>query len=119
MTLASCSYFFLRDPVFLLSASSYLANRFLLEELPFFDNYFSDFLLIPCALPPLLFFYQLMGMRRGANYPEFGEVILHLLVWSIFCELIGPLVLGLGVGDTLDVLAYTCGALLSLKNLEP
>ena len=38
---------------------------------------------------------------------------LHLVIWSLYCEAVDPLLLKQGVADPLDVLAYCIGGYLS------
>jgi hypothetical protein len=76
-------------------------------------NHFNDLLLIPCALPPLLWVQRRLGLRDHDRVPSAGELILYLSVWSILFEAIGPHIMRWTVGDPLDVLAYVGGAVLA------
>jgi hypothetical protein len=73
----------------------------------------NDLLLIPCALPLVLFIHKTFGLRKADSFPKIFEVILHLVIWSIYCEWIGPIIQNKGIADPLDVLAYWVGGLLS------
>ena len=108
---------FIRDPLFLLCLSAYALNELLLKpasSAPFLHRYFSDLLLIPCALPPLLWVHRGVGIRTGDQPPLASEVALHLALWSVLIEWIGPNLVPRAVGDPLDVVAYAIGGGLSL-----
>jgi hypothetical protein len=68
-------------------------------------------LLVPCALPPLLFVYRRLGLRQHDRQPTLCELTTLLIFWSIFFEVIGPFVLHKGVSDKWDVVAYTVGGI--------
>lgn len=100
-----------RDPLCLACSVLYALNRWLLKPhfpLPFLRNYFNDCLLIPCALPWVLWLHRRLGLRPHDTPPRFSEVALHVVVWSLVCELIGPWFLPV-TGDPKDVLAYAAG----------
>jgi hypothetical protein len=80
----------------------------------FFRNYLNDLLLIPCALPLVLQLQSLLGLRLTDAFPSPFEVGLHLTIWSLYCEWIGPIVQQKGIGDPLDVVAYCMGGGVSL-----
>jgi hypothetical protein len=107
---------YLGDPVFLVAVALYLLNR--LWWKPAFGsawlvNWFNDGLLIPGALPVLLWIHRRAGWRQHDRPPGWGEITLHLAIWAIVCEVLGPLLLRGPVGDPLDVLAYVIGGLLA------
>ena len=58
----------------------------------------------------MLYFYQWLGLRSGKSEPSWSEISLHLLLWSIFFEWLGPRIFHRGTADWLDVVAYTIGA---------
>lgn len=107
---------YVRDPACLLACAGYVANRWALRPLgwasgPFMRGHFNDLLLIPAALPLLLWLQRRLGLRTVDTPPSWREIALHLVVWSIAAEALAPL-LGLhATGDWLDVAAYTAGAL--------
>lgn len=104
---------YLRDPLFLLCCALYCLNRFAIKPwLPvtFFHSWFNDTLLIPCALPPLLWLHRRLGLRATDSAPSVGEVLCHLAGWSILFEVIGPRLMPRCVGDPWDVVAYCAGA---------
>ena len=103
-----------RDPLFLIAALGYALNRWLLKPLflsPFLHGYFNDLLLCPAALPLVLWLQRLTGLRQHDLPPTGLEISLHLVVWSVICEFIGPHWLHHGTADVWDVAAYTAGAI--------
>lgn len=107
---------YLRDRLFLTSVALYALNRWALKpSLPegelFFRGHFNDLLVIPCALPPMLLLHRLLGLRRTDEPPCVGEVAMHLAVWSVFFEVIAPLVTASARADAWDVVAYCAGGL--------
>lgn len=105
---------YLRDPLCLLACLVYGLNRLVIApwfSWSFFHEHFNDLLLIPAALPPVLWLQRRLGLRRHDRPPGFAEIFGHWLVWSIVCEGIGPLLFPRATGDLRDVLAYAAGAL--------
>ena len=106
------------DPVFLASTLLYVLNRTWLASrsggaAPFLTDHFDDVLLIPCALPLLLWLQRVTGLRQHDRPPAHGEIFGTLALWAVLFECVFPRVLGRGVGDPLDVLAYAAGALIA------
>jgi hypothetical protein len=103
-----------REPVCLAACAAYAANRWLLKPFfaagPFMHGHFADMLLIPAALPLVLWLQRRLGWRVHDGPPGAGEVILHLAVWSFVAEIAGPLLTHRGTADWLDVAAYFSGA---------
>jgi ubiquinone/menaquinone biosynthesis C-methylase UbiE len=94
----------------------YGANRWLIApacEWPFLREHFNDLLLIPAALPLILGLQRWVGLRKHDAPPSLSEVFGHLFIWSLISELVGPHVFARSVGDVLDVLAYSTGALVA------
>ena len=60
----------------------------------------------------MLWLQRQLGMRRHDAPPTVGEIALHLLVWCVVCEVIGPRFLH-STGDVKDMVAYTAGALVA------
>jgi hypothetical protein len=79
---------------------------------PFLHSYFNDVLLIACALPPVLWVHRKLGLRVHDRPPTRGEIGLHVLVWSVVCELVGPR-FKWGIGDGRDIIAYVAGAVVA------
>jgi hypothetical protein len=106
-----------RDPFFLAACVLYAANRFLVKphfEDGFFHGHFNDLLLMPCALPPVLWLQRRLGIRDHDRAPAAGEIALHLFIWSAIAEWIGPTWLRHGVSDPWDLLVYAIGAVAAL-----
>ena len=104
------------DPLCLSACLLYGANRWLIApacEWPFLREHFNDLLLIPAALPLILGLQRWVGLRKHDAPPSLSEVFGHLFIWSLISELVGPHVFARSVGDVLDVLAYSTGALVA------
>lgn len=106
------------DPVFLAGGLLYALNRVCLAPrwgvaAPFLTNHFADLLLIPCALPVLLWLQRLARLRTHDLPPTPGEIGGTLALWAVLFEIVFPHFAGRGVGDPLDLLAYAGGALLA------
>lgn len=105
---------YLSDGLFLCSVALYAINRWEIKphtHSPFFHGQFSDVLMIPAALPVLLFCQRKLGLRRHDRVPEIAEVFLYLTLWSAMFEFVGPYWLHWTTGDPLDVIAYLAGAI--------
>ena len=107
-----------RDPICLVAVAAYALNRWWLaphfgDALPFLTQYFGDCLLIPCALPLLLWLQRRTGLRTDDGPPTRGEIAGTLVLWSVLFEWVFPQGLGRGTADPLDVLAYAAGAMLA------
>ncbi len=101
-----------RDPLFLGCCFLYALNRWGLKphsHSKLLHGQFDDLLLIPCALPLALWAQRRLGLRTHDRFPQPDEIALHLAIWAVICELVGPLVLPV-TGDWKDVLAYAIGA---------
>jgi hypothetical protein len=79
----------------------------------FLRNYFDDVLLIPAALPWVLWLQRWLGMRLTDAPPDWREILYHLGVWSIATEVVGPHLFRRATGDVCDVVAYTAGAIVA------
>lgn len=106
------------DPLFVVAVSAYSVNRwFIRPALPptevFLRGYFNDLLLIPAALPPLLMLHRKFGFRSHDNPPSVREIALHVMIWSVFIEIIGPSLYGVGTADAWDAVAYAGGGLMA------
>lgn len=101
------------DPVCVSACLLYVLNRGWWRQasgMPFFRNQFDDLLLIPCALPPVLWLQRKFGLRDHDGPPDSGEVGFHLVVWAVIAEGVGPLLLPWAVADYRDLGAYLAGA---------
>lgn len=104
---------YFRDGLFLAGCLLYGLNRWVLKpelEPGFFHAHFNDLLLIPCALPLMLLLHRKLKLRTHDGQPTPGEVALHLVVWSVLFELVGPNWMVYTTADPHDVLAYAAGA---------
>ncbi len=107
-----------RDPVFLVSLAVYMINRILINPnlhhySPFFHGHLNDTLTVPVALPLYLLVFRWIGLRPDDEPPRWWEVFLHVLVWVIFFEWFGPIVLGRGVYDPVDAGCLAAGGLVA------
>ena len=104
------------DPLCVGGCALYALNRWGIKphtHFALFQFWFNDALLIPCALPPLLLLHRWLGLRTHDEAPTVGEILGHLVFWSLLFEVIGPHWVRRATGDPLDVLAYAVGALLA------
>ncbi len=104
---------YLSEPIFIVSLSAYALNQLLIIlNFPFLNAfqlyYFNDLLLIPCCLPLLIFVIHKLDYRDSIP-PTLIEVVIVLIIWSIFFEFIGPYYLHQGTGDILDIVVYWGG----------
>jgi len=102
--------------VCLISCAFYAANRWCLPATlkgPFLRNHFDDLLLIPAALPLILWLQCGLRLRTTDAPPDWREVLMHLVVWSVAAEVVGPHLFSHATGDILDVVAYTAGAVVA------
>lgn len=100
----------------MLACASYALNRWLIAPHSgslFLHNYFNDALLIPAALPLVLWVQRKLDLRAGDAAPTFAEVASHLLIWTLICEVAGPRLFRHSVGDPFDALAYATGGLVA------
>lgn len=112
------AFTYLADKTFLSACVLYAANRFwgkplLGDSLHFLRTHFDDCLLIPAALPPLLYAFRKLGLRRDDSPPSLREVAEWTFLWSVAFEWAFPCFLHRGVSDFRDVLGYAAGALVS------
>jgi hypothetical protein len=103
---------YLTDPLFLAALGGFSVNQLVLKphlSKPFLHHHFNDLLLIPCALPILLWLHHRLGLRPSDGPPSGTEVALHLAVWCLLFEVAGPHLMNHATGDLWDVLAYCLG----------
>jgi hypothetical protein len=103
------------DPLSLASSAGYAVLRWVIKPRAgpgFFHNHATDLLLIPAALPLVLWLQHWLGWRAHDRPPDFGEILLHLAVWGLISEALGPWLFHHGTGDWRDLLAYAAGGLL-------
>lgn len=90
----------------------YACNRLFGSQIPgpFFHGYFDDLLLIPAALPALLWVQRKLGLRPDDGPPRWQEIALHLFAWGVMAEFVAPHVFASATGDWRDLVAYSVGA---------
>ena len=101
------------DPACVLACASYALNRGVLKphaHSTFLHAHFNDLLLIPAALPLVLWLQRRFGLRAHDAPPDAREIALHFAVWAICAEIIAPH-FAHGTGDWRDALAYAVGAI--------
>jgi hypothetical protein len=99
------------DPLCLICCGFYALNRWVVKprvHSAFLRGQFDDMLLIPCALPLVLWLQRKLGLRNHDGPPTIAEIGFHLAVWSMLFEVVGPHIMRV-TGDPLDVLAYVVG----------
>ena len=104
------------DPLCVLACAAYVTGRWLLRQYihtGFWHDQFADLLLIPAALPFMLWLQRRLGLRAHDDRPTWSEIGFHFVVWSVAAEAVAPLLFKSAVGDWYDVLAYGCGAVLA------
>ena len=104
------------DPFCLLSCVAYALNRWLVKPVShsaFLQGNFNDLLLIPAALPILLWVERRLKLRNHDRPPTPLEIGGHWLIWSIVAEGIAPHLFANSVGDIRDVAAYAIGAVVA------
>ncbi|HEX8463525.1 MAG TPA: hypothetical protein VF627_02820 [Abditibacterium sp.] len=109
---------FWRDPLCVASWALYGLNRFVLAPrlgayFPFLREHLDDVLLIPAALPLLVWARSRLGLRPHQAAPTWREIWFWTALWAIVFEFVGPRFIGHSVGDWLDALSYAAGALIA------
>ena len=100
------------DPLCVVACALYALNRWWLRQHlggDFLGGYFNDLLLIPAALPLVLWVQRRLGVRGSDARPAWREIALHAVVWSIAAEWLMPHVTARATSDWHDVLAYGIG----------
>ena len=111
-----------RDPLFLFCVALYFVNRFILKPYihggvfgTFLHDSLNDVICLPFWVPIMVWMMRKVGLRADDAPPRGVEVLIPLLLWSWFFELILPN-LGpfrhLAVCDPNDILCYTVGTVL-------
>jgi ubiquinone/menaquinone biosynthesis C-methylase UbiE len=104
------------DPLCLLSCGLYAVFRWLIRphtSAVFWHSYSTDYLFIPAALPLMLWVYRRLGLRAHDRFPDWPEIGLHFVVWSIAAEGVAPFFFKSAVGDWWDIAAYAVGAVVA------
>lgn len=115
---------YLHDRLFQISLATYALNRLVLRShlgllnhshlhfvWSFSHSHLDDLLLMPAALPVILWGQRLLGLRMSDVSPTWPEMWVHLVVWSVMCKLVGPLWLHIGTPDPWDVAAFAIGGI--------
>lgn len=114
MSAARSRFRYALDPLCLAACALYALNRWglkpALQASPFIQGHFNDTLLIPAALPLVLWLQRRLRLRKSDVIPSMGEITLHLAVWAFIAECAGPFLLHRGTTDWRDVVAYSAGA---------
>lgn len=109
-------YGYVRDPVCLVACGAYAINRWLLPAAmrgSFLRFHFADVLLIPAALPLVLWLQRRCGLRANDARPQWAEIVFHVALWSLAAEWIAPHIFARATGDAWDVVAYAGGAVVA------
>lgn len=110
---------YLRDPLFLGCVALYGVNRFLLRPLwpvGFFGAYVNDLICMPLWVPVMLWVLRRTGLRTDDALPRGYEVLIPLLLWSAWFEVVLPQAPGfqdVAFADPADLLCYSLGGLVS------
>ena len=102
------------DPLFLVCCACYGVNRWLLKpqfESEFLRYWFNDLLLVPCAIPVVLWMFRALRLRNEDGAPSTLELAWILVVWSLLFEWIGPRFISHATADWRDVVMYWIGGL--------
>ena len=115
---------YLHDRLFQISLAAYTLNRLVLKShlgflhhsrfhflWSFSHSHFDDLLLIPAALPVMLWVQRLLGVRLHDRAPGWLEMFAHLAIWSVMCKFVGPFLLHIGTPDPCDVLMFAIGGI--------
>jgi len=110
---------YLRDRLFLLCFALYVVNRWGLKQVwhdGFLHEHLNDLICIPFWVPIMLWVQRRLGLRPHDAPPLAHEVVLPLVIWSFVFEVWLPttsMFQGRSIGDPLDVLYYSLGALIA------
>ncbi len=104
------------DPLCLAAGAAYAVGRWAVQPrvtAGFWHDQFTDCLLIPVALPLLLWVYRRLGLRAHDGWPAWREIVPALVIWTFASEVVAPRLFATATGDWRDVLAYASGALVA------
>ena len=105
-----------RDPLCLAACAIYVVNRVWLRAHvggPFLTGQCNDLLLIPAALPLVLWIQRRLGLRPDDRPPAWREIGVHLAAWTLAAEVVMPQFTARATADWRDAIAYGAGALVS------
>ena len=119
---------YLHDGLFRGSLATYAVNRlvvlphlagFIHAHLhwawPFLHSHLDDLLLMPAALPVMLWLQRITGLRCHDHPPSLAEMLSHLAIWSVMCKIIGPLYFNIGTADAWDIWFFAAGGLVAWR----
>jgi hypothetical protein len=102
------------DPLCMACWLAYAVNRWLLKphfHSGFFHDHFNDLFIIPCALPVILWVHRQFYWRLHDRPPQWREIMLHLVIWSVTCKWLAPHFFSRATYDPWDLVAYFSGGL--------
>jgi len=79
-------------------------------HIPFADAYLDDLLVFPILLPAIGWMRKKQGWSDRVTLPTI-HIILSVVIYSLWFEVIAPNVFHWGTSDPWDVVAYTMGAI--------
>ncbi len=112
---------YLADKLFLTCMVVYAINRWALrplgETVPAFSrHHLNDLICVPFCLPGILLAARRIGLREHDDPPRAGEILLLVIIWSIWFEVIASSP-GAGgapmIRDPWDVACYIVGGLMA------
>jgi hypothetical protein len=98
------------------ACAAYAVNTWLLPSDwrgVFLREHFNDALLVPAALPLVLWLLRRLGLRDNDRPPLWIEIGLAFALWSIAAEMFAPFLFSNAVADWRDVVAYAAGAVIA------
>jgi hypothetical protein len=110
---------YVRDPLFLACVVTYFANRWLIKPLVaggFVHDHLNDSICIPLFLPIMLFALRQLGLRQVDGPPSASEILIPVVLWSLFFEVVLPAHSRIGRGmtaDYRDIFYYALSGLIS------
>lgn len=105
-----------RDALCIGACAAYAVNTWLVPDswrTPFLREHLNDLLLIPAALPLLLWAQRRLGLRADDNPPRWTEIALAVALWSVAAEIVAPRLFAGATADWRDAVAYTAGAVVA------
>ncbi|MGA1016345.1 MAG: hypothetical protein ACO3VS_14485, partial [Limisphaerales bacterium] len=96
----------------LMCYAGHLGFQAILPSSGWLRSYWSDFWMMPCALPPVLWLHGRLGIRPRGMRPTPSEIKGHLVLWSFLAEGVARLILDRSPRDPWDLLAYPLRAVL-------
>jgi hypothetical protein len=104
------------DILCIAACAAYAVNRWMLPDAwrtAFLREHFNDALLIPAALPLILWVQRRLGLRSDDRPPGWREIATAFALWSVAAEIVAPLLFARATADWRDAVAYAGGALIA------